>query len=256
MISIFLLFNPGRTNLDDYHRLVSAVSMVEYSKLDLQPQYLPETGYVYYRSPDGRLFVHWGFISGMLYIPAAILGKFCRSMLPFIEQIESQSGKALLVERFLGSVIIMPSIMIINVILLQRILQKYFNIANQRVNHFLLVLAFFCTQLLTYSSDSEEGFMILLFLAALVAIRECERNWTKGLWIGTLTGLALNSRYYIGIPIFCCFAFWRGLQRKGLFQFLTYFAAALFPYILIFFLYNYARYGSFSPDGFFQIYVK
>lgn len=254
--SIFLLINPGRLNLDDYHRLVSAVTMVEYGKLDLHPQYLPETGYVYYRSSDGRLFVHWGLISGMLYIPAAILGKFCRSMLPFIGQIESQSGKALLVERFLGSMLIMPSIMLANVILLQQILQRYFGIASRRILYLLLVLAFFCTQLLTYSSDSEEGFMILLFLAALIVNRECEQSWKKGLWIGTLTGLAMNSRYYIGIPVFCCFILWEVLQRKGVLQFLSYFTIALVPYALIFVLYNYARYGSFSPDGFFLTYVK
>ena len=223
-------------------------------RLDLNSAYLPETGYVYYRSPDNRLFTHWGLVSSFVHLPSVIVGRALKSFLPFIDEIERTSGKQLLIERFLSSMLIFPTIMLANAWLLWYIVWKYIGVRDYKRLAFLVGLSVLGTQLLKYSSGFEEGFMILLMLLAIVCNEEVQDARVRGLAIGIVTGLAMNARY-VGFPVFAFFFVFQAFRKESFVPFALFFALGALPYVGIAALYNYARYGGFGPDGFFSYYV-
>ena len=153
MVMAFLvLVNSGKMNLDDYHRLVGAVMMLTEGRFDLDPDFLPDAGYLYYTSKYGKLYVHWGLFSHLVYAPIVVLGEVARAISPFFMSMEHAMGRTLLLERFIGSLVIMPSVMLLNVILIKRVLKKIVGVTIRRHLYGLVLVAIGGTQLLVYSS--------------------------------------------------------------------------------------------------------
>lgn len=253
--SVFLLVNPGKPTIDDYLRLVEAVTIVNDQRFDIAPEYLSETGYIFYPGKDGKLYTHWGLLSSLIYTPAEIIGRLLQAIYPQIREIELQQGRPLLFQRFIVTMLILPVIMLINVHLTKCILRRVFAIDSGHLTFLLLSLCFIGTQLLRYSSGFEEGFAILLCLLSILVYESSASSTSRGMGIGIIAGLTLNARY-TALPVFALFVLFEIYRREKWSNFILSSLVGFIPYAFFSILYNYIRYESFSPTAFFLFHAN
>ena len=200
--------------------------IVNHGRFDVDPQYLPETGYIFYPAEDGKLYTHWGLFSSVVYIPAELLGKICRVFYPGIREIEQSHDRPLLFQRFIVSMLILPGIMLMNAILMNSILRGILKIENDRLLALLLTCAFLGTQLFSYSSGFEVGLTICSCLLAIVLYESPMSGRARGLGIGLVAGFMLNARY-IAFPIFFLFPIFDLLRGRKSAHFFIYLLVGL-----------------------------